>query len=145
METKTTFIILVLKVVYLVVFVFSIYNFFTNKNSQGRNLSANKISSKVQWPIIPIKNLTSLFLLIFLSKHISWYALGRLEWILDIIWLLNQHFKLKKQRNWLQQVSMLKFWSVNNCFLVHWTKKLTLPEIFSSSYGHALDHIIRPL
>ena len=35
------------------------------------------------------KNLTSLFLLIFLSKHISLYALGRRKWILGIIWPLN--------------------------------------------------------
>ena len=39
---------------------------------------------------------------------------------------LNQHFKLKNQRNWLKQVGMLKFWSVINCIFVHWTKKLTL-------------------
>ena len=49
------------------------------------------------------KNLTSLFLLIFLSKHISLYALCRLKWIPDIIWLwpLNKHFNpcLKNQRN----------------------------------------------
>ena len=64
--------------------------------------------------------------MIFLSKHISLYALGRIRWILDIIWPLNQHFKLKNQRNWLKQVPMLKFWSLINCFLMHWTKKLTL-------------------
>ena len=80
----------------------------------------------MQWPIIPLKNLTSLFPLTFLSKHISLYALGRLKWILDIIWPLNQHFKLKNQRNWLKQVSMLKFWIVLNRFLMQWTKKLTL-------------------
>ena len=39
-KTKTTFIISVLKVVYLVVLVFSISNFYTNKNSQGTKLSA---------------------------------------------------------------------------------------------------------
>ena len=43
---KTTFIISVLKVVYLVVFVFLIFNYFTNKNSQGRKLSAKKIECK---------------------------------------------------------------------------------------------------
>ena len=32
----------VLKVVYFVVLIFSISNFFTNKNSQGRKLSAKK-------------------------------------------------------------------------------------------------------
>ena len=73
-----------------------------------------------------IKNLTSLFPLIFLSKYINFYALGRLKWILVIIWPLNQHFKLKNQRNWLKQVWMSKFWSVINCFFMHWTKKLTL-------------------
>ena len=71
------------------------------------------------------KNFTSLFPLTFLSKPISLYALGRIRWILDIIWHLNQHFKLKNQRNWLKQVWMLKFWSVINCFFMHWTKKLT--------------------
>ena len=66
------------------------------------------------------KNFTSLFPLIFLSKHISLYALGRIRWILDIIWPLNQHFKLKNQRNWLNQVWMWKFWNVMNCILLHW-------------------------
>ena len=80
----------------------------------------------MQWPIIPIQNLTSLFPLLFLSKHISVYALGRLMWILDIIWPLNQHFKLKNQRNRLKQVWMLKIWSVIKCIFVHWMKKLTL-------------------
>ena len=41
-KTKTTFIISVLKVVYQVVLVFSISNFFINKKSQGRKLSAKK-------------------------------------------------------------------------------------------------------
>jgi hypothetical protein len=63
--------------------------------------------------------LISLFPLIFLSKHISLYALGRLKWILDIIWPLNQLFKLKNQRNWLRQVWMWKFWNVINCILLH--------------------------
>ena len=72
------------------------------------------------------KNFTSLFPLIFLSKHISLYALGRIRWILDIIWPLNQHFKLKNQRNWLNQVWMWKFWNVMNCILLHWYKHLTL-------------------
>ena len=63
--------------------------------------------------------------MILLSKHISLYALGRLKWILDIIW----HFKLKNQRNWLKQVWMLKFWSVIYCIFVHWTKKFTLVTI----------------
>ena len=53
------------------------------------------------------KSFTSLFPLIFLSKHISSYALGRIRWILDIIWPLNQHFKLKNQRNWLKQVWLI--------------------------------------
>ena len=64
------------------------------------------------------KNLTSLSVCI--------HYLGRLKWIRDIIWPLNQHFKLKTQRNWLKQVWMLNFWSVINCFFMHWTKKLTL-------------------
>ena len=44
-KTKTIFIISVLRFVYLVVLVFWISNFFTNKNSQGRKLSAGKIPS----------------------------------------------------------------------------------------------------
>ena len=64
--------------------------------------------------------------MVFLSKHISLYALGRLKWILDIIWPLNQHFNLKIQRNWIKQVLMLKFLSGINCILLHWRKKLTL-------------------
>ena len=76
----------------------------------------------MQWPIIPFKNLTSLFPLIFLSKHISVYALGRRKWILDIIW----PFELKNQRNWLKQVWMLKFCDVIICIVVHSPKKLTL-------------------
>ena len=42
-KTKTTFNTSVLKVVYWVVLVFWISNFFINKNSQGRKLSAKKI------------------------------------------------------------------------------------------------------
>ena len=56
------------------------------------------------------------------------FALGWLKRILDIIWPLNQHFKLKNQRNWLKKIWVLKFWSVINCIFVHWTKKLTLSE-----------------
>ena len=44
-KTKPTFIISVFKVVNQVVLVFSISNFFINKNSQGRKLSAKKIPS----------------------------------------------------------------------------------------------------
>ena len=80
----------------------------------------------MQWPIIPIKNLTSLFPLIFLSKHISLHALGRLKWVLDIIWPLNQHFNLKNQRNWIKQVLMLSFLIGIICILLHRPKKLTL-------------------
>ena len=58
--------------------------------------------------------------------------LGSLKWILDIIWPLNQHFKLKNQRNWLKQVWMWKFWNVINCILLHWRKKLTLASCFFS-------------
>ena len=79
-------------------------------------------------------NLTSLFPLNFLSKHISLYALGRLKWILDIIWPFNQHFNLKNQRNWIKQVLMINFLIGINCILLHWPKKLTLvkemPRIF---------------
>ena len=80
----------------------------------------------MQWPILPIKNLTSLFPLIFLSKHISLHALGRLKWVLDIIWPLNQHFKLKNQKNWIKQVFMLSFLIVIIWILLHRPKKLTL-------------------
>jgi hypothetical protein len=41
-KTKTTFIQSVLKVVYCLVSVFLIFNFFINKNSQGRKLSEKK-------------------------------------------------------------------------------------------------------
>ena len=77
----------------------------------------------MQWPIIPIKNLTSLFPLIFLSKHISLYALGRLKWILDIISPLKQHFNLKN----LEKTSLnVKFLIGIICILLHWWKKVTL-------------------
>ena len=65
------------------------------------------------------KNLTSLLPLIFLWKHISLYAIGRIWWILDIIWPLIHNFQLKNQRNWLKHVWMLKSWSVINCFFMH--------------------------
>ena len=48
------------------------------------------------------KNLTSPFPLIFLSKHISLYALGRSKWILDIIWPII--ILTENQRNLLKQV-----------------------------------------
>ena len=80
----------------------------------------------MQWSIIPIKNLTSLFPLIFLSKHICVYALGRIKWIIGIIWPWNQHFNLKNQRNWKKQVWMLNFLIGIICILLHWWKKLTL-------------------
>ena len=66
----------------------------------------------MQWPIIPIKNLT----------------LGRIKWILDIIWPLNQHFNLKNQRNWIKQVLMLKFLMGIICILLRRPKKLTLVQ-----------------
>ena len=85
----------------------------------------------MQWPIIPIKNLTSLFPLIFLPKHICVYALGRIKWILGIIWPWNQHSNLKNQRNWKKQVWMLNFLIGIICILLHWWKKLTLvPDLF---------------
>ena len=73
-----------------------------------------------------IKNLTSLFPLIFLSKHISLYALCRLKWILDIVWPLNQHFNLKNQKNWRTTFFMLRFLIGIICILLHRPKKLTL-------------------
>ena len=76
----------------------------------------------MQWPIIPIKNLTSLFPLIFLSKHICVYALGRIKWILGIIWPWNQHFNLKNQRNWKKTSLNVKYFD----WELHWWKKLTL-------------------
>ena len=88
--------------------------------------------------------MTSLFPLIFQSKHINLYALGRLKSELYIfIWPLKQHFKLKNQRNWRKQIWMLKFCSVINCILVHWTKKLTLVVKLSANIGSficALDN-----
>ena len=45
---------------------------------------------------------------------------------LDIIWPINLNFKLKNQRNWLNQVWMWKFWNVMNCIILHWYKHLTL-------------------
>ena len=80
----------------------------------------------MQWPIIPIKNSTFLFPLIFLSKPICVYALGRIKWILDNIGPWNQHFNLKNQRNWKKQVWMLNFLIGIICILLHWWKKLTL-------------------
>ena len=56
------------------------------------------------------KIFSSLFPLIFLSKHISLYALGRPKWVLDIIRPLNQHFKLKTQSNRLKQVLIYIKW-----------------------------------
>ena len=80
----------------------------------------------MQWPIMAIKNLTSLFPLIFLSKHINLYALGRLKWTLDIVWPLNQHFNMKNQRNWRTTFFMLRFLIGIICILLHRLKKLTL-------------------
>ena len=54
------------------------------------------------------------------------YSLGRLKWILDIIWPFNQHFNLKNQRNWIKQVLMTNFLNDINCILLHWQKKTTL-------------------
>jgi hypothetical protein len=67
--------------------------------------------------------------MIFLSKCSSSYALGRLKWILDIIWPLNQSFNLKNQRNWMKQVLVLNFLIGIICILLHWWKKLTLIDI----------------
>ena len=49
-----------------------------------------------------------------------------ISWNWDTIWPLNQHYKLKNQRNWLEQVWVLNFWNVINSIFVHWMKKLTL-------------------
>ena len=98
----------------------------------------------MQWPIIPIKNLTSLFPLIFLSKHICEYALGRIKWIIDIIWPWNQHFNLKNQRNWKKQVWMLNFLIGIICILLYCWKKFTL-EFLSSLLRTYLIPIHRPL
>ena len=64
--------------------------------------------------------------MIFLSKHISLYALGRLKWILDIVSPLNQHFNLKNQRKWGTTFLMLRFLIGIICILLHRPKKLTL-------------------
>ena len=63
-------------------------------------------------------------------KTHKFVCIRQIRWILDIIWPLNQTFKLKNQRNWLKQVWTLKFWSVINWFFMHWTKKVTLVEQF---------------
>ena len=44
------------------------------------------------------KNFTFLFPLIFLSKHISLYALGRIRWILDTYYLTFKSTKAKKPK-----------------------------------------------
>ena len=82
-------------------------------------VSAHRCTSKLSHP----KKFTSLFPLIFLSKLISLYELGRPNWILDIIWPLNHYFN---QIDLLKQVWKLNFWDVINCIFVHWTIKLTL-------------------
>ena len=64
--------------------------------------------------------------MIFLSKHISLYALCRLKWILDIVWPLNQHFNLKNQKNWKTTFFMLRFLIGIICILLQRPKKLTL-------------------
>ena len=63
--------------------------------------------------------------MIFLSKHISLYALDRLKWILDIIWPLNQHFMLKKPKKFAKISLNVKILECDNCIFVHCTKKLT--------------------
>ena len=50
-KTKTTFVVLVLKVVYEVVLVLSISNFFINKISQVGNMFAKKVPSRAHLPI----------------------------------------------------------------------------------------------
>ena len=88
------------------------------------------------------KNFTSLLPLIFLSKQISLYASGRLKWILDIIWPLNQHFKLKNQRNWLN-----KFKCENFGMWLHLTalkKKTYFSLKFKSWTDHWVEDISHP-
>ena len=68
-------------------------------------------------------------------KHISLYALGRLKWILDVIWHLNQHFNLKNQRNWIKQVLMLRF-------LMSITSLWEVPHFI---YFHKKRHFAAPL
>ena len=89
-------------------------------------MAANRKPIGSFWTPPPPLGLTSIFALIFLSKHISLHSLGRLKWVLDIIWPLNQHFNLKNQRNWIKQVLMLSFLIGIICILLHWPKKLTL-------------------
>ena len=101
----------------------------------SQNCSKVRFSYQCSDHLSHSKNFTSLFPLTFLSKHISLYALGRLKWILDIIWPLNQHFKLKNQRNWLKQVRMWKFWNVMNCILLHWYKHLTLEFLWNPHFS----------
>ena len=104
-------------------------------------LTQANISTKVKTPlhkqIIHSKNP---YFHWYFYQHISLYALGRPKWILDIFWPLNQHCKLKNQRNWIKQVLTLKFWSVINWIFVQWTKKLT---IFThvTKRGLSSDHL----
>ena len=51
------------------------------------------------------------------------YSLGRLKWILDIIWPFNQHFNLKNQRNWIKQVLMIIFFEWYQLHLTALTKE----------------------
>ena len=87
--------------------------------------------------------------MIFLWKQISLYALGRLKWILDIVWPLNQHFNLKNQRNWRTTFFMLRFLIGIICILLHRPKKLTLPlwhKIRSGTRTYLLiyiDHLVK--
>ena len=59
---KTTFVISVIKVVYWVVLVFSISNFFNNKNSQGRKLSEKNpsFSNSALGKILPFEVLLAM-------------------------------------------------------------------------------------
>ena len=74
----------------------------------------------MQWPIIPLKNFIIPISIDISIKTHQLYALGRLKWILDIIWPLNQPKKLEKTS------LNVKFLSGINCTLLHLRKKLTL-------------------
>ena len=60
-KTKTTFITSVLKVEYFVVLVLSISNYFNNKNSQRRKLSAKEIPSCGKSALVKSNTVRSLF------------------------------------------------------------------------------------
>ena len=89
----------------------------------------NNSNQKFNIPIsIDISIKTYQFVCIRSRTACPW--LGRLKWILDIIWPLNQHFNLKNQRNRIKLVLMLTFLIGIICILLHRPKKLTLEQFF---------------